>query len=465
LGGKIFVRYTPEGWRSDASKSRELLPDVWSRTSKYRPEMQADAGGYFSLVFYQKYLGESIERMHIIMGTQTHRTLFIPYNTIGLQSHLSSVFCDRHGAVYRQASLKGIEYSAYYIPERTANKLKSARKLTPGVVNNRQEALAIPQNLRQSLTELAQKYAGDAVQPLEQAKRIKSGLEREYRYSRNLVSSEGFDPVFHFLFRSKQGNCEMFASAMALLLRARGLPSRYVTGFLMREKNFLGNYYIVREQDAHAWTETYVPEHGWIPFDATPSVMDDRLESPGIAAILTESYDFLRMKWQELRIKTKTLEWGALFTWLVNQLKTVLLVLKSRFLHTIPLLLVFLLIFLVFVLHRRNQNRKGPAPDMEDDSGHGLPYPVISHGSPELEQVRKILAEFEEFLRESGHERRPSQTLLEFMSDLEDSDLDIPLRDYGNALVASFHQCRYGNSPVSAEQIAGLSDRGKKMTK
>ncbi len=80
-------------------------------------------------------------------------------------------------------------------------------------------------------------------------------------------------PVDDFLFESKRGHCEFFSTAMALMLRAVGIPSRNVTGFVGGTWNRFGHYYAVREGDAHSWVEAYIDDPAqprWMTFDPTP---------------------------------------------------------------------------------------------------------------------------------------------------------------------------------------------------
>ena len=79
------------------------------------------------------------------------------------------------------------------------------------------------------------------------------------------------DPIAQFLFERRQGHCEYFASAMAVMLRTVGIPSRLVNGFRGGEFNDLTGSYIVRARDAHSWVEAYFPGSGWITFDPTPA--------------------------------------------------------------------------------------------------------------------------------------------------------------------------------------------------
>lgn len=96
-------------------------------------------------------------------------------------------------------------------------------------------------------------------------------LQSEYRYSLSFKRPPHLEPIVDFLEYNKQGHCEYFASALALLARSIGLPARVIGGYLVYEYNALGGYYIVREKNAHAWAEIWLPNKGWQTFDATPA--------------------------------------------------------------------------------------------------------------------------------------------------------------------------------------------------
>lgn len=87
-----------------------------------------------------------------------------------------------------------------------------------------------------------------------------------YRYTMQGLPTGG-RALEQFLFESKQGNCEFFASAFGLLARAAGLPSRLVGGYLGGEYNELGGYYLIREQLAHVWVEVFINDQGWLRVD------------------------------------------------------------------------------------------------------------------------------------------------------------------------------------------------------
>ena len=93
----------------------------------------------------------------------------------------------------------------------------------------------------------------------------------------------GRDSVDEFLFSSKQGFCEHYASSFTFLMRAAGVPARVVTGYQGGDLNPVDGYMIVRQSDAHAWVETWLEGRGWVRFDPTAAASPVRVES-GVAA-------------------------------------------------------------------------------------------------------------------------------------------------------------------------------------
>jgi hypothetical protein len=98
----------------------------------------------------------------------------------------------------------------------------------------------------------------------------------------------GEHPVDDFLFNTRAGFCEHYASAFVFLMRAAGIPARVVTGYQGGELNPVGDYVIVRQSEAHAWAEVWFAGEGWIRVDPTAAVSPLRVES-GIAAAIPTS--------------------------------------------------------------------------------------------------------------------------------------------------------------------------------
>lgn len=100
---------------------------------------------------------------------------------------------------------------------------------------------------------------------------------QKYVYTLSPPALRG-DTVDQFLFETQRGFCEHYAGSFALLMRAAGIPSRIVAGYQGGEYNELGNYLIVRQSDAHAWTEIWIKSKGWTRIDPTAAVSPDRIE-------------------------------------------------------------------------------------------------------------------------------------------------------------------------------------------
>jgi transglutaminase-like putative cysteine protease len=165
---------------------------------------------------------------------------------LSLVDHLPTVY----GGV--SASAPAAAPGAYLSPEQRESHLQLppldpriaalAREITARASNNREKAVAIDQY-----------------------------LSSRYSYTLALPGTAHKDPLAYFLFERKQGHCEYFASAMAVLLRAAGVPSRVVTGYRGGEYNSVSDSYMLRASNAHAWVEAWLEDSGWTTFDPTPA--------------------------------------------------------------------------------------------------------------------------------------------------------------------------------------------------
>lgn len=119
----------------------------------------------------------------------------------------------------------------------------------------------------------AKGYARDAI--VEQA--LEMFRKDGFVYTLEPGAAQG-DGIDYFLFQSRRGYCEHFSSAMAFLMRAAGIPARVVVGYQGGEVNIMGGYMIVRQSDAHAWTEIWLDGRGWVHIDPTTVVAPQRIE-------------------------------------------------------------------------------------------------------------------------------------------------------------------------------------------
>ncbi len=122
------------------------------------------------------------------------------------------------------------------------------------------------------LAALAREAAGPASSDEARALGIERYLRDRLGYTTELPASEPADPLANFLFERRKGHCEYFASAMAVMLRTLGIPSRLITGFQGGAYNPVSGWYVIRASDAHSWVEAWVDGRGWTTFDPTPAV-------------------------------------------------------------------------------------------------------------------------------------------------------------------------------------------------
>ena len=105
----------------------------------------------------------------------------------------------------------------------------------------------------------------------------------------------GEEPVEKFLFNNMPGTCQHYSTAMVLLLRCMGIPSRVVNGYMMNEWNETGRFFTVRQSHAHAWVEVFFPKSGWVPFDPTP--LDDNIETTKLKQVWDKIVEIYEGYW------------------------------------------------------------------------------------------------------------------------------------------------------------------------
>ena len=178
-------------------------------------------------------------------------------------SHKRFLWLDKEMKEYRRQGL--------YNPELIPKLLKT---YTPMIQYQkaRDNYLQIPDDIKDSIYSLTKQVIKGEVSDWGQAEAICNYLKENYIYNLQSKPNEHGDDVYDFLFNQKQGVCQDFASSMVLMCRSVEIPARYVTGYRVSQKKAgTTNTYIVREKDAHAFVEIYIPAYGWMLFDPTPA--------------------------------------------------------------------------------------------------------------------------------------------------------------------------------------------------
>jgi transglutaminase-like putative cysteine protease len=148
----------------------------------------------------------------------------------------------------------------------TTQELRAAGEEYPEWVRSRY--LQLPRGLPRRVIDLAHSETAGQTSAFDKATALESFLRDSFTYSTHVPEvPQGRDWVDYFLFDSKQGYCDYFATAMTVLLRVEGVPARVASGFAPGDFDDASGAYIVRENHAHSWVEVYFPRYGWIIFE------------------------------------------------------------------------------------------------------------------------------------------------------------------------------------------------------
>ena len=272
---------------------------AWSRTSVQRTPI----AGPRQTIFLDRSTDVATERVLLIdLESFDPPVLFVPPNAVSLQVMPRSdtafltttrLLVERGGEGefrYRLNDDRGVRYEVHVA--RTA-------LVHPGALAPEEIAryLALPP-MAPRIAELARAWTTSAPTPMEKARAIEAHLRTEYRYDLSSPSGGTDAPLDHFLFDSKRGHCEFYSTAMAVLLRHVGVPTRNVTGFIGGTFNRFSRNYTVRQGDAHSWVEAYVDGIGWTRFDPTPpSDAAPKSEISGMLALFRDVLEASSQRW------------------------------------------------------------------------------------------------------------------------------------------------------------------------
>lgn len=178
----------------------------------------------------------------------------------------------------------------------------------------RQMALQLPTGYNPRTLALARRWRAEAgVDDAAIVRRALAWIRAEFAYTL-APQRTGRDSIDDFLFRTQAGYCEHFSSSFVVLMRAAGVPARVVTGYAGGYRNPIGDYWLVRRSDAHAWAEVWLPGRGWMRVDPTAAVAPERIydtladRAPGAQGLLGDIAvttpllnvgDWLRRGWND----------------------------------------------------------------------------------------------------------------------------------------------------------------------
>jgi len=224
--------------------------------------------------------------------------LFGAPRVLGVQGELPSLRVDSAGNLQtRPHDQERLAYKVYSDTTEPSDEVLRADRMQ--YLTESVRYLELPSNLNPQIGTLARDVIvkSGARTWYDASRAIESYLRDKYGYSLEMKAG-GPDPLSDFLFNVKQGHCEYFATAMAVMLRTQGVATRVVNGFLPGEYNGAAGAFTVRQSDAHSWVEVYFPQtNSWVTFDPTPSAGRTSRERKGLAGALSKYSEALELMW------------------------------------------------------------------------------------------------------------------------------------------------------------------------
>jgi transglutaminase-like putative cysteine protease len=442
MRGTSFDRYDGRRWtRSDAAPERVRNEDD-DYLIRRRPRVDD-------------------ERMEVILDHLDEQVIFLPPGVVAI-----AIPPRIEGAVDRARQVQtsmgfdfryldndglGLRYAAYVSGDPGEI---FAEELEP---LERQRYLALPSGVER-VAALARELTEGVDDDLVRASRIEAHLRDSgtYAYSLEMPRVEDDErPLDVFLFDARSGHCEYYSTAMAVMLRSLGVPTRNVTGFVGATYNPYGEYYSVHQGDAHSWVEAHVRGQ-WVTFDPTPAARGEIRASDDVFAEVRAMFDALRTRWSrdvvgyDLRTQVEALRKIFRWTWQVRQKLSSLSGDRDEGEDdagpssdgvaplvgaVIGLLAIGLLVF--FAIRRRRGPKKGGRRATE-----------------EAQAAIRLYRDLERALRRGGLPRPPSRTPREHADAIRATGH--PFSEVVEEVTVRYEASRWGGERLPDEEVARL---------
>jgi transglutaminase-like putative cysteine protease len=363
--------------------------------------------------------------------------LLVPRGSVAVTADAWLLGIDAHGLIRRPQGDALRLYGAVW----SATPAVTLRAPEPTQIA---EALELPPHLDPRLRALARELATSPA-PVRRIEATVGHLRSGYRYTFRPGAFRTGDPLAEFLFEKKAGYCEYFASAAVILLRVQGVPARFVKGLSVGlQTDQGGGLHVVRESDAHAWAEAWVPGSGWVEIDPTPpgQLMESRSRPSAFSRLAERLRASLASAWTRFTLRGPV----AFGRWLAGRLAAALEQAVGSPLAWLVLLGLALGRFVLRVVRARL--RRAPPP----------PRDVAEHVVPA--DLRALVRELEQRWTGAGLARPAGRGLLEHAHRVLGATPPPPpvLAAAGPRIVEAYYRARFGGVALSATERIALRE-------
>ena len=262
---RVFSKASPEYLRAHVRDT--LKGRVWECNSPLKPlrpvtppdNLKQITGDnqFFQLRSCDKEIGEPFQ---VWSASYQSNLLFTTLDTADVAASPTLLEVDGH----RHCAVEGLPRSQPYLLFTGNTGIDAPDALL------RQQCLQIPESLTDAAKQVCVNVTTGQKTSVEKIRAVTHYFRSNYTYQYGIRIPSQQDPLSYFLTERPAAHCEYFASGAVIMLRLAGVPARYVTGFVVTEKNTSGGYWIARNKDAHAWAEAWDEQRGWVVVEATP---------------------------------------------------------------------------------------------------------------------------------------------------------------------------------------------------
>ncbi len=442
LPSEVFTRFDGRRWSNTAPRPASKKPkDALARTPVLRPTSPPAHVDELVLGLGSWFLAPSADArsaiaLRVDQAEVGRWPLLLPRGPIAVTAETPYLERDRFGLLRRVQGLSLTVYGALMpaAPTRPAEP-------PPLAEEERDEALALPPHVDPRVIGLARTLALQSPEPRGRLRATVQHLQTGYRYTLAPGAFRSDDPLAEFLFEKKAGYCEYFASAAVVLLRLQGVPARFVKGLNAGpETEVGGGLRVVRESDAHAWIEAYLPGEGWVEEDPTPpgQLASARPPAGTLDRLFQRARAQLAAAWNRLNARGP----GAFFAWLGRQIALA----AGRAVRQPMAWVAVLLLALGPRLLRRWRERRRRLREAARDGAAAIPA-----------DLRALLREVEHGWAAAGRPRPAGRGLLEHARAIASTEATAPAlpashQAAGREVVEAYYRARFGGeSPDPSE--------------
>ena len=298
LRGAVYDEYRGARWINSSPgriKRPEFAEGVRERFNRFRLIEERHPGSN----------RDDLNTIEIWPSRDIGDMVFTQLNTATAEISVPDIVMDEHGIITARSIKAGQKY--YLNSNAIAGELNSVAEVSDMY-------LQVPEKVDDRVRVLAENLFAGASTSTQKVDHVIAFFHGNYTYNLGVEIPANVDPVTYFVLEQPPGHCELFASSAVILLRLGGVPCRYVTGYFTPNKHPVGDYWVARSGDAHAWVEAWDAETGWFIVETTPSTGMPSPDTDGWARHRMENLKFQWVKLKDALMSGQLI--GSLVKWL-----------------------------------------------------------------------------------------------------------------------------------------------------